>query len=439
MLWLSLACTSPVPLDSEGESVVDSSPDALLPHTLGDPLTPRVFRMEDFFVEHVAAEALSSERGILAGVESVGLYDADGVLLDRQRLEYVVDLAVEGDNVLAATRAGPNWRLVRYVVEEDQLKSVSKKDLPDRPVAIDLAGEQALVALGGGSAQLRTLQGEVVRTFAFSDPIQAVRFVDRDRALLGHGNTVALVDLADSDVLAAIELPGPARHIRVDDTRVVVALGSEGVAVLDPMLQGYELLQADAMRIDLDGDDLWIAGWDTLELAWLGQGGPALIGQETPGFSAMAVGASGGRAWVADWLGLGVVDRNPGVTGPELHVPASVDLAAGATASLTLENRGPMALDLTFDGVETTLAPYSAGLFTVVAPDQGETSIAWSSNDLDEPEGTLRITSRVVGLGGPHPDFTLPIFDPTVNEAVTNWTLLDNVDRPVLLVYWAEF
>jgi hypothetical protein len=440
MFWLLLACTSPVPSDSDSDSLVDSSgAPEVLPHTLGDPLTPRVFRLEDFFVENVAAEALSSERGILAGVESIGLYDADGVVLDRQRLEHVVDVAVEGDNVLAAARSYGNWILARYVIQDDQLKTVSEKSLPGRAVAVSMAGELALVVLGDGTTQVRTLQGQVIRTLEFAEAAQSVRFVDDERALVGHGNSLALLDVQTGDVLASIDLPGPARHIRADETRVVVALGSEGVAILDPMLTDYQLLQTDAMRLDLDGDDLWIAGWDTLELAWLGEGGPALIGQERPGFSAMAVGASGGRAWVADWIGIGVVDRNPGVTGPELHIPVSVDVAGGQTAGLTFENRGPMELEFTFDGVESTLAPYSAGLFTVAAPDEGANFIQWSSNDLDEPEGTLRVLSRSIGLGGPHPDFTLPVFDPTVNEALTSWTLSENLDEPVLLVYWAEF
>ena len=62
--------------------------------------------------------------------------------------------------------------------------------------------------------------------------------------------------------------------------------------------------------------------------------------------------------------------------------------------------------------------------------------IAWTSNDPDEASGRIELQQADQGIGSTHVDFTLAGIDMPSGEEGT-WTLSDQQDSAVVLVYWS--
>ncbi|MDP7111369.1 MAG: hypothetical protein QGH45_05375, partial [Myxococcota bacterium] len=108
-----------------------------------------------------------------------------------------------------------------------------------------------------------------------------------------------------------------------------MGLGGNGAAVFE--VDGDSLVElgrvappGSALSVALDGDYLWIGGWELVGLAWIGPDGPLMLGHEPPESSAMGVGATGGVAVVADWYFVTTMARGDLVAGSEVVLPERI-------------------------------------------------------------------------------------------------------------------
>ena len=404
-------------------------------------MTPRAWRGEDFFVEFYVVDAVDATRGVVTGVNAMMLYDPDGNTLDRVGAAVAWAVAADPEFVIRGetTHDGAE-RIAVWTLEDDRFVFLEDRTWPSRIVHLDRAGDHVVVVDRRGVLSVLSLG--LAQTGALDiEDVTCAAFLDADTVLVGHGSALSLVDRRSGEVLASADLVAPPRDVDVDEDNVVVALGGGGVQAFKTegtTLEPRGHLDIPALRVSVDGQDAWLASWNALGLVWLGDGGPIQVGQENPNNVAMDVGASGGRAWVGDWLGHGVVDRNPGLTGPELDIPPVVTGVKGESAPLRVANAGTHPLEVTVLEQTLTLEPGGRGLF-VVPVGEGIEDVPFTSNDLDEPEGSIRVWPTTLGTGAAHPDFTVQAFDPQADEATYPWTLADQLDRPVFLVYWAEY
>ena len=413
---------------------------ALLPHTLGDPMTSRAWREEgDFLAELYVAEAISTERGVISGLDALILYDQDGVIVDRVQTEKVWALDATDDLVVVGYSGQGAYHVEVFDLVDDALLARALREVDARPLSLSIEGEHIALVTTAGDVALLNRDAQNTGLLELPDATCVV-FADEDRLLVGHGAQVSMLSRA-GEVVSSVQVAAVVRDVDLDGEHVAVALGGEGVDVLrwDGELTVRGHIDSPTLRVSVDGEDVWLASWHALGLGWLGEGGPVLVGQETPTNVAMDVGAIDGRAWVADWMGVGVVDRHVGLTGPELEMPASVIGMPGAEAVLRARNTGLMPLDFSIGGQQWTLEPGEQMQTTVSTPDAGSATMNWTSSDLDEASGQLSVHTAELGEGAVQPDFTLGVFDPTVNEATSTWTLAAHLDRPVFLVFWAEF
>jgi hypothetical protein len=441
LVFLLAACNGPETdtVGPEETGQVDTAPE-VLPHTLGDPMTSRVWREEDgFLAELYLAEAISSDRGLLTGLGELLLYDEDGVIVDRLFAEKVWAVASLEDLVVIGYVGLDSYHVEVFDLVDDALVSRAVREVDARPISLAVEGEHIALVTTEGTVSFLNLDAQSTGSLDVTDAVSVV-FDGEGHLLVGHGSEVSMLTRA-GEVLSSVQLDSAVRDVDMGGQHVAVARGGEGVDVLrwDGKLSLRGHIDSPTMRVSVDGEDVWLASWHALGLGWLGEGGPVLVGQETPTNVAMDVGAKDGRAWVADWMGVGVVDRHEGLTGPELDLPVSVIGMPGAEAVLRARNTGLMPLDFSIGGQQWTLEPGEQMQTTVPTPESGSATMNWTSSDVDEPSGQLAVHTAELGEGAVQPDFTLAVFDPTVNEATTPWNLASHLDRPVFLVFWAEF
>ena len=269
---------------------------------------------------------------------------------------------------------------------------------------------------------------------------------------MADGEALTLYDVSDPaspTALDTAELRGTGRDIDFDGENVAVALGARGVSlfeVVDDALvpRGDLEMPGSASGVDLDGDWLWVGAWDVMALAWIGPGGPAVVGHETFGGAAMGIGAKDGVALVPAWQDLPIVRRTGLVAGPEVHPPRIINLIDN-TATVKLQNWGAHDLEISLEaqGFELsesafTLAPGDVKSVEVSTSFGGQGSLLLSTNDVDEATVNVPIQSGNGSLGSAHPDFSLPSFTwPGGTEGVTS--LSDYEGQPVFIAYWAIY
>ena len=410
--------------------------------------------------EWTDAAAIDDDYAIVTGQGGYGIISmADGNLIHQENIRRALRVATDGQNAILASRTDG---LVRIDVSRgpDTRGSLDFRGpmLTTAHEDVDIQGDLVAVGWRSEGLYLLDLDGDVLSNVPAEDAF-AVSF---------EGERVAYTDVAElvlmdiSDPTSPVELDrqpmsGEGRDMSWKGEHLMVGLGGTGTgvwAVEDDQLvhRGDVRTPGSALSVAVDGDNGWIGAWEVTALVDLSANPPVVLGHEVPEDSAMGVGASGGRAVVADWFHSTALGANDGFAGPELLVASDLyfDPELASTQRLDVENHGPIALELTLDGADpgyslsestVTVPPGERTVLTVAWTDDSRpapSDLRWTSNDPDEPSGIVRLQPADQGIGTEHEDFTVPgIQLPDTSER--SWTLSEARGKVVVLVYWALF
>ncbi|MCP4809983.1 MAG: hypothetical protein GY913_07690 [Proteobacteria bacterium] len=471
MVLLALACTPThyYPADedpSDSDPASDSAPDSDsdtgergdISLESGDPIELTDTYRGDF-AEWMDAEILEDGRAAIVGVTGFAMYDT----VSREVLHLpeghgdgrAYRVAVDGTTAWVGTRAD---QIRKYDLSGDD---PAQADLGpnSRPLGSayheDISADGGLVALAGIDQGLYLLDDDanVLKVIA-GDAVIGTKVVG-DRVYYTDGQELVLLDVTYTDQpveLDRIELRGTGRDIDVEGEHIVVAMGGSGAdvfKVVDDVLskKGQLDLPGSAFGVDVDGDWAWIAAWEVVGLAWLGEGGPIMVGHEDPEQSAMGLGARDGVALIGDWQNMTVMERTGDKMGPEVHPPGPILYQSGNDAPLPMvwTNFGAETLEITLQEAglelsetELSLEPGEGKLVTITLGNSATSQIAWSSNDPDEPTGQVLVDTANTGLGTEHPEMTLSGFVPP-SQSVETYSLSDYAGKPVFIGYWTTW
>ena len=433
---------------SDSGDTPDTDPPATWPLGVGDPL--EITSDEKYLMwEFLDSEVLDASRGVVVGQGGFGLVDLEtSTFLFEENTERGYRLAVDGERVFVATRTGK----VYAVDLSGSTPNIGQARVVGGGWNEDIAADRGLVALASLDAGTLlmddqfTVLGTIPGRFAYGVGLVGAR------AVVADDETVGLWDVSDPAnpiLLDSRGLRGQGRDIAFDGQDVAVALGARGVDLFevegDALVPAGELaIPGSASGVDLDGDWLWIGGWEVTALAWIGAAGPRVVGHENFHGVAMGIGAKDGVALVPAWQNLGVVRRTGDVAGPEVHAPRLLHLVQGEQ-TLHLQNWGAYALEVELTGTGVTLsssaltlAPGEGERVQVIAQNGGQGAIDLSTNDPDEASVQIPVSANSTTLGSVHDDFTLPGFAwPDGTESSVS--LSDYEGRPVFIGYWALY
>lgn len=419
------------------------------PMDAGDPLEVTA-TSHHMMWEFLDAEVLDEERGLVVGQGGFGIVNlADSTFAFEKNTERGYRLAVDGERAFVATRQG---RVYSIDLSTDPPTSSQSKNVGGGEWNEDIAADGGLVmlaALDAGTFLMDSnfsLLGTIPGDFAYGVGLSG------DRALVADGDVLTLYDVsnpASPSALDSVALRGTGRDIDFDGENVAVALGARGVSLFEVVedalvVRGDLAMPGSASGVDLDGDWLWVGAWDVMALAWIGPGGPVVVGHETFGGAAMGIGAKDGIALVPAWQDLPIVRRTGRVAGPEVHPPRIINLIDSA-ATVSLRNWGAHDLEVNLEaqGFELsestfTLAPGDGKQVELSTSFGGQGTLVVKTNDADEASVNVPVQSGSGSLGSAHPDFSLPSFTwPGGTEGVTS--LSDYEGQPVFIAYWAIY
>jgi hypothetical protein len=243
----------------------------------------------------------------------------------------------------------------------------------------------------------------------------------------------------------------------------VVAMGSAGVALIDvsepaaPVTIGTYDTSGLAMGLGVDGDLLYVADWDDIEVLDIGDPTqPVLVGREVTPVRAMGLTAADGLIHLADWARYRIYRHGPTTRG-DISAPRAVEFGdvpdgAAIDTTITIANTGGGPLTVTevlsFDPLFEVLPPAS-----FVVPPSGShdltiryhntnpgydvTVLRISSDDTDEPLRLLPVTGEPdphdLDLGEPAPLFSLYDLDGVLHR------LRQYRGRVVVLAFFANW
>jgi len=303
--------------------------------------------------------------------------------------------------------------------------------------------------------------------------------IGEDGVLGGLGNTLSVAPVGDGvgvgtaegqlhlvstslTLQSTIEIGSPVQSVAdLGDGRAVLALGSQGLALVD--LEAGEVTwrqssRGTALRVQAmpDGEVL-VANWQDLRVYSFSRSEPRLVAVDAV-FQAdeqprhLAAGTDGSIIAAGEWEGVHLLNYTPGLGAPELtpdrtnvKVPADGD---PQTAELVLENEGNFDLEIREIEISSgwTVSPESGTVppsesLRLTLTHEGTTGVESGdltirSNDLDEDPATIPLFagSNRVFVGDPAPDFSYTAIN--TGDLVR---LSDQRGRVVLLSYFATF
>jgi hypothetical protein len=464
MLLLPLACTVRAPHGSAtgdtGRADTGESP-APAGFTLGDPITTAAV---DYDLaasnEWTDAVLLDASTALLAGVTGYGIFDIDaGAVISTHWESRTHRVDAHGGLAIVAGRTEPPLVLDVSDPRAPVDHARGTGELRDGTAYEDVAIHDGLILMGWQDQGARFFSDTLDELGVFPGEYVFAVALMADRALITDRESLVLLDTTDPTdpvELDRAELPGEGRDLAVSGGHVAVGMGGLGVMVLsltDDTLtpRGQLTLPGSASGVAIDGDYLWIAGWTQVALAWLGEGGPVILGHESPNVCALGVGGGGGVAVVGDWNAATAMTLTEGVGGPELVIAETLWFTeGGGSQSVRIDNDGIFDLTLSLsaptagfsaDTGDLTLAPGQSHTLTITPPltrDAGPGQLAWTSNDPDEQSGSISLSWASMGVGSSHPDFTMQGFT-LPDTTLTSFTLSDFRGQAVYLAYWAVY
>lgn len=247
------------------------------------------------------------------------------------------------------------------------------------------------------------------------------------------GGEVFFATLGSLAESVRVDLGSPVQALlEVAENRLLVALGADGLALLDET--GAVLDRVDtrgiALRLDtVEDGDVLVTNWSDLRIYRVAGDELTLVGVDAV-FQAdarprhLAAGARGNKIATGEWDGVHTLAYLPGVGGPEItpsdlliKIPAD---GAPHTVEIDFLNEGNHPLELTdfdfedgwtVDDINVVLEPgetYTAELTHAGSDINLAESLFVESTDLDEPriEIDLRVGSPAVSVGDEAPTFT---------------------------------
>ena len=423
---------------------------------LGDPIVTVTRLAYEDKTEWMDAVMIDERYGLVVGRAGWEVVDlAAGVVVTRVEAEIGERVDTDGQTAVMSGAWGELLRLdVSDPTHPRPLASIFRPgDAAIEDVSID--GDLILAGWGADGARLYDAAGRALATLPATEALGVA--VRDDRALVADQDTLTLYDLTDPRApraLDAVGLQGFGVDIDFDGDRVVVAQGGAGVEVYTVthdalVFDGFLDVPGTSAEVALDGDRVWVAAWDRIALAWIGPGGPVVLGHEPAQEAAFGVGAAGGQALVADWQGWMHMAAVDGVAGPELTLPEALWLhEPGAPVVLPVRNHGPYPLHLTLeapsgvrlDPTELELAPGSRANVVVTPPAEigRDLAITVRSNDADEPTATVLLRVPTADVSALHPPIELPAFT-LPDRSLRTWSLDAHRGKVVLLAYWSLF
>ena len=435
-------------------------PDAPMPDwKLGDVLveTANLDLEEDYFFEGVDALAIDDTYAFMTGQGGWYAFDmanAEEVMFRAGERGY--DLAYDAslDRVYVGTRYSSVY-CVDVSDPPDFAMDASCGVASDKEYE-DIAADGGLVLLAAqsGGARLYDSDGDPIGTLD-GDDASGVGLYD-GRAVVVDGDELVYWDLSDTDApteLDRLELDASGGDVAFDGSRVLVAMGAEGVAVVD--IDGDTLVDRDsfdvqgsANQVALDGNYAYSASWTGFEVAWVGTDGPLVLGHEDAVQLAFGIAAQGGNVAVADWFHARSFTHDRSLAGPEIDAPDYVYFTeSSGSEAFTIKNAGAMDLDVelavdddyVLDTDEMTLVPGEAA--TVVVTANGEPAdgpIVLTTNDPDEPTLEVRATWGQNLLGTTIENFEMTGFE-WPSKTKEAYRSSDYYGKVIFLAFWAEY
>ena len=410
-------------------------------------------------VEWMDAAFIDDERVLVTGQGGWAVLDVDTneiVISQAEGRGYKVD--VHGDWAVIGRRDS-GLQVLDVSVPDEAKEGARFMPIPEFNEDVSIYDDLIAVGYQAEGVLLLDLHLQTVGEIAASSSAYAVA-LSEDRLAWSDGEELVLTDVSDPEnpsELDRVETSGAGRDLDWEDGRIALAMGGAGAAVYTVeddafVLQGEVSTPGSAFSVGLDGDYLWIGAWETTALAWVGEGGPIVIGHEDPRYSAMGLDAHNGLAMVADWYNQTLLQREDLVAGPELQAEAKITATAGdpQTYLATFRNHGAMDLELsieapsggwTWEAEDVTVAPGDWHTVAVTSPASGTMSarLRWTSNDADESSGFVELTEADGSVGTEHPDILLETFTwPDTTVSLSDWSAETN-DSVVLLAYFALY
>jgi len=435
-------------------------------YALGDPVT--VLGTSDaggglgmpILYEWTDAAAINDEWAITTGQGGYGIISmATGELVHQENIRRALRVATDGQNAILATRTDGLMRVdVSAGPDTRGTRDFRAPELTTPHEDVDVSG--SLVAVGWRDEGLLILdiEGTLLSTVPAEDAFAVS--IEGERLAFTDGGELVLLDIADPSSPVELHrqsMSSEGRDMAWQGAHLVVGMGGAGTSIWrvqdDQLIHRTDIrTPGSALSVAVDGDRAWIGAWEVTALVDLAATPPVVLGHEPPKDSAMGVAASGGRAVVADWFYSTALQATDGVAGPELVVEDALffDPTQSSTRRLHFENHGALDMDVridrTGDGYTVSdtafaVAPGERAVVTVSWPEESRPStseLSWSSNDPDEPTGTITLQPADQGIGTEHEDFTLPGFQ-LPDDTERNWTLSDTRGKVHVLVYWALY
>lgn len=451
--------------DDGQDSGTDTGDPEPLELTLGDPIT-LLASLGDApgpdveLVEWVEATPIGDSHVLMSGQGGAQLFSMeDGSMVgEKLRMPRTFRSAVDGTDVILGGRGGGLYPL-SFADPANPTES-PRINVPEEWgyfEDIDFAAGRILLGFHDRGGQLLDTGGTPLATLPATDAYGVG--LSEDRAVITDLEELVLFDISDPRnpvELDRVPMIGEGRDIDFDGSRVAVGLGGMGVGVWDIeadllVPRGTATLPGSALDVSVDGDEVWVGAWHETALVRVTDEGLLLLGMEAPEFSAMAVGATGGRAMVADWFGVQLLERNRDVAGPELAISEALRFQEGGqTLRADVRNWGPEPLTVQFgspsggftvDPSSVTIAPGGFERVSVTAPATLEPVLStaeWTSDDPDESSGFILLSVADRGVGTQHEDFTMQGFswpDPSLSD----FTLSEQRGKVVFLAYFALY
>lgn len=361
--------------------------------------------------EWTDAAAINDTLAIVTGQGGYGLIDmASGALLYQENTRRALRVATDGRTAILASRNDGLMKVdVSAGAETRGAMSLPAPALSGVHEDVDVDGDRILIGWHSEGGVLLQPDGSLLGVLPATDAFAVA--LSGDRALITDGSELVLFDITVPATPVELDrqaMSGEGRDLAWEGHHAVVGMGGAGASVWETSTDGLVhrgdiVTPGSALSVAIDEDRAWIGAWEVTALVDLAAEPPVVLGHETPLYSAMGVGAAGGRAVVADWFASTALQAEEGVAGPELVMDSALffDPDAPSTRLLEVSNHGPLALewatDAEVDGYTVsppalTLAP---GERTTVRVEwAGSTAapradLAWRANDPDEASGVV--------------------------------------------------